>query len=87
MSNLTFDKNKSFINKDKHGIDFIEAQKLWKGIDRIIIPAKNLDELRYIIIGQIDSKFWSAIFTIREDKIRIISVRRLRKEEIRLYES
>ena len=87
MPDFEFDDAKSYNNKKKHGIDFIEAQELWEDIDRIIIPAKTIDELRFIIIGKIENKLWSAIFTIRNDKIRIISVRRSRKEEIEIYES
>ena len=79
-----FDPEKSFSNKTKHGIDFYEAQELWKDSDRIIIPAKNLDEARYLLIGKI---YWSAIFTYRNDKIRLISVRKSRKSEKEIYES
>ena len=81
-----FDPVKSRINKQKHGIDFREAQKLWNDAYRIIIPAKNLDEPRYLLMGMLYDKIWSAIFTVRENKIRIISVRRARKNEKQIYE-
>ncbi|WP_242045086.1 BrnT family toxin [Anabaena catenula] len=42
-----FDPNKSAINKTKHGIDFIEAQKLWIDVNRIEIPARTEDEARF----------------------------------------
>jgi len=82
-----FDINKSKRNKVKHEINFIEAQKLWKDLDLIEIPIKTTDEPRYLVIGQISGKHWSGIITYRGDNIRIISVRRSRKEEVRLYES
>ena len=82
-----FDKQKSRINKKKHGIDFIEAQALWKDPDRIEIPAKTIDEERLLIIGKMSDKCWSTIITYRNAKVRIISVRRSRKEEIEIYES
>lgn len=82
-----FDLSKSRLNKDKHGIDFLEAQKLWEDPDRIEIPIRYLDELRYLLIGTIDERHWSAIFTYRDNKIRIISVRRSRKNEKEIYES
>ncbi len=82
-----FDKRKSQINKKKHGIDFIEAQALWDDPDRIEIPAKTIDELRFLVIGKISNIYWSTIITYREEKIRIISVRRSREEEIEIYES
>ena len=82
-----FDKRKSQINMKKHGIDFLEAQSLWDDPDRIEIPAKTIDEERFLIIAKITGKCWSAIITYRNEKIRIISVRRSRKEEIEIYES
>lgn len=82
-----FDKRKSQINKKKHGIDFIEAQALWNDLDRIEIPAKTIDEERFLIIGKISDKYWSTIITYRDERVRIISVRRSRKEEIDIYES
>ena len=87
MPEFIFDKSKSLTNKTKHGIDFNEAQRIWEDVDRLVIPAKVVDETRYLIIGKIKSNYWSAIYTIRDDKIRIISVRRSRKEEIIIYES
>ena len=82
-----FDKQKSRINKKKHGIDFIKAQALWNDPDRIEIPAKTIDEKRFLIIGKLSDKYWSTIITYRSEKIRIISVHRSRKEEIEIYES
>ena len=82
-----FDNRKSQTNKKKHGIDFIEAQALWNDPDRIEIPAKTVDEERFLMIGKISDKCWSAIITYRIEKVRIISVRRSRIEEIEIYES
>ena len=81
-----FDPNKNKKNKEKHGIDFNEAQKLWEDPDRIEIPVKYLDEPRYLLIGKINDKHWAAIFTYRKNKIRLISVRRARKNEKEIYE-
>ena len=82
-----FDDKKSKNNKIKHGIDFKESQKLWDDPDLIEIPVKTSDELRFLIIGRISGKCWSGVITYRGDKIRIISVRRARKEEVAIYES
>ncbi len=81
-----FDKNKSSGNKKKHKINFNDAQELWDDPDLIEIPIKTSDEPRYLVIGKISGKHWSGIITYREEKIRIISVRRSRKEEVELYE-
>jgi len=82
-----YDLPKSISNKEKHGIGFDEAQVLWKDINRLEIPAKTIDEPRWLVIGKIGEKFWSAIITYRGENIRIISVRRARNEEIEFYES
>lgn len=82
-----YDPAKSLLNLEKHGIDFIQAQELWLDADLIEILARTEDEPRFLIIGMIAEKHWSAIVTYRGDNIRIISVRRSRKEEVTLYES
>ena len=89
MNKMTFefDHNKSESNKVKHGIDFVEAQVLWDDPDLIEIPAKTIDEPRFLVVGKISGKYWSGIITYRNEKTRIISVRPSRKEEVRLYES
>lgn len=87
MKSFEIDERKSKANLDKHGIDFIDAQVLWDDPYLIEIPAKTQDESRYLVIGRITDKYWSAIYTPREGSIRIISVRRSRIEEVTLYES
>ena len=85
--NFEFDLKKSENNKNKHGIDFIEAQDLWNDVDLLEIPAKTTDEMRFLVIGIIGERHWTGIITYRNDNLRIISVRRARNEEIELYES
>ena len=82
-----FDAGKSNSNKKKHGIDFYKAQALWDDPDLIEIPVKTSDEPRFLVIGKISGKHWSGVITYRGEKIRIISVRRSRKEEVDIYES
>lgn len=81
-----FDPEKSKSNKEKHGIDFLEAQLLWLDDMLLEIPARTSDEPRFVIIGRIGHRHWSAVVTYRQDRIRIISVRRSRKEEVEIYE-
>ena len=84
---IEFDEQKSNANTKKHGIDFVEAQAIWDDPDVIEIPARTKDEPRYLVIGDKDGKCWSAVVTYRGNKIRIISVRRSRPEEVEIYES
>ena len=87
MMSFEFDAAKSDSNHTKHGIDFVQAQVLWNDSMLLEIPAKTDDEPRYLVIGVIDGKHWSAVITYRGANIRLISVRRARTEEVALYES
>ena len=87
MADFEYDESKSLSNFDKHGIDFIEAQRLWSDPNMLEVPARTEDEPRFLIVGLISDKHWSAVVTPRGDSIRIISVRRSRAEEVTLYES
>jgi len=87
MITFEFDETKSLANLLKHGINFIDAQDLWNDPRLLEIPAKTEDEPRYLIIGLINKKHWSAVITYRGTNVRLISVRRSRTEEVALYES
>ncbi len=82
-----FDAQKSASNKDKHGIDFVEAQAIWLDDRRMMAPVPFDGETRYILTGVIGDKHWTAVFTLREQRVRIISVRRARDAERHRYES
>ena len=82
-----YDPVKSAENKRKHGIDFDTALQLWSDDALVEIPAKVVDEVRWLVIGKIADKHWSAVITRRSENVRLISVRRSRVEEVALYES
>jgi len=81
-----YDSAKSRINKEKHGIDFEEAQSLWNDSEALTIQAKSDTEVRYAFISTLHRKHWVAFYTLRADVIRIISVRRARTNEKRIYD-
>ena len=83
-----FDEMKSRLNKRKHGIDFVQAQALWLDPDRIEFPARKepTPEARWLLVGMIGGKHWSAVITYRDGRARIISVRRSRPREVAYYE-
>jgi uncharacterized DUF497 family protein len=81
-----YDRVKSEANRRKHGIDFVTAQALWLDPWRVEVPAQVVDEERWMVIGRIGDVLWSAVITYRNAVVRIISVRRSRKEEVELYE-
>ena len=82
-----YDPEKSAVNKQKHGLDFEEAQALWSDPRLLEVPANTRDEPRFLCVGQIDDKHWTVVWTHRNGNLRIISARRSRKEEISYYES
>jgi len=82
-----FDPAKSAINRVKHGLDFEQAQSLWDDARLLLADARTSDEARFLAVGMLGNHHWSAIFTVRSGRIRLISVRRARAEEIDRYES
>ena len=85
IMDFEFDPAKSVANLAKHGIDFVAAQPIWDDPDRLEIPARSEDEPRTQVVGLVGPAVWSAFVTIRNDRIRMISVRRARHEEEAAY--
>ena len=81
-----YDPNKSASNKLKHGHDFEEAKELWEDEMLLVFPLSFEDEPRQACIGKLHGKHWTAIMTCRGCVVRLISVRRSRKEEVEAYE-
>jgi len=82
-----YDATKSQLNRQKHGIDFRAAAKIWSDTNLLEIPARVSEETRSLLIGKIGITYWTAVVTMRGQNIRIISVCKSRKKEILLYES
>ena len=90
-----FDEQKSRTNKEKHGIDFRQAQALWDDADLLQVDPKTstialdgwklLIKKHYWVVGKIDGKCWTAAFTQRGGYVRLISVRRARSNEQEKY--
>ncbi len=81
-----FDPAKSASNKAKHGIDFVEAQALWQDDGLVDVPVVSGGEPRFLVIGRLEGKCWTAVCTLRGTAVRIISVRRSRTTEVMFYE-
>ena len=82
-----FNEVKSDLSLRKHGINYQTATRLWEDFHLLEIRARSEDEPRFLVIGRLDGKHWSAVITYRNQRIRLISVRRSRKPEMELYES
>jgi len=81
-----FDERKSKANEAKHDIDFVATQALWLDDNLLRIAARTAEEQRFLVIGMIADKHWSAVITYRQETIRLISVRRSRAREVQAYE-
>ena len=85
LPEFEFDERKSRINKLKHGIDFVEAQALWLDEDLDRFKVEHEAEPRFLMIGRIGAKYWTAVVTYRGENVRLISVRRSRAEEVEAH--
>jgi uncharacterized DUF497 family protein len=81
-----WDNKKNDTNISKHGIDFEFAKEIFSGIwisksDN----RKDYGESRFIAIGRLENFVLIGVYTLRGQKIRLISVRRANNEERRIY--
>ncbi len=79
-----FDPGKSAANQKKHGLSLDQAQKLWE-VPAVVVKVKTVDEERFMIVGRLGEKFYSCIYTMRGETVRLISARRSHKKEEQLY--
>ena len=86
LSDFEFDEAKSVANQEKHGIDFVRAKALWLDPKRREGPARSAGEERWMVVGLVDGKHWTAFITYRGDRVRLISVRRSRPREVARYD-
>ena len=68
--NFEYDSDKSAANKVKHGIDFAEAQALWRDPWLLEAPARTDDEPRFLVVGRLEARHWSAVCVRRGGNIR-----------------
>lgn len=79
-----YDSKKSIANKVKHGLSLDEAKALWLS-PFVEIQARTLEEPRFMLVGKINGRFYSCIYTMRDTVIRLISARCSRKSEEKIY--
>jgi uncharacterized DUF497 family protein len=82
-----YDPAKSGQNEEKHGVNFEQAKELWLDEDHLVIPARSEGEQRWALLGKMENKIWVMFYTLRGERVRIISVRRARSNEEEFYES
>jgi uncharacterized protein len=86
MVEIEFDPEKERINRAKHGAALTVAQFLLEGPSvRMRVVRSGLDEERWIVIGEFEDAIFTACYTMRESRYRIISVRRASRKERKRY--
>ena len=82
-----WDEAKAISNLEKHGISFDEAIEVFLDPDykEVEVRATSYGEVRYAIVGKIDDDFFVVVYTMRQDRIRIISARKAHRNERRKY--
>jgi uncharacterized protein len=80
-----WDENKRSINFTKHGLDFIDVISLFNAPISYTVELPFQGEQRFSTTGVVLGRFVTAIWTLREDKIRLISARGARENERRAY--
>ncbi|MBV9998381.1 MAG: BrnT family toxin [Verrucomicrobia bacterium] len=76
-----YDPAKSRANAQMHGIDFEQAKALWNDLKAVVKALRYQNEPRFALIAQWNEKVWLAVYTLRGQKIRLISVRRAKSNE------
>ena len=68
-----YDENKSQSNLEKHGIDFIDASKIWDGDATEIRRELRKGEERISVVGEFRGRAFTVVYTQRGENVRIIS--------------
>lgn len=80
-------KLKAHQTKSNTALILFDAQLLWEDCDRVELAIQSEGEQRYLTIGLMHNKHWTAIITYRGSNIRLISVKRSRTDEVKIYEN
>lgn len=84
MMKIEFDAAKDELNRAKHGISLSRAAEL--DILAIKVDDRFLyGETRYRAWGLIDGDYYALAFSVRDEQMRVISLRRAHAKEIRRY--
>lgn len=84
---IEFDEQKNQKNIQKHGISFQIAAHALSDPDALIEydEIHSVEEDRFYLLGQIDSRIIFLVFTMRGNAVRLISARPATKREVQRY--
>lgn len=86
---IEYDADKDEINRFKHGLPLSFGRQVFNDPDGLILPSfRPVDgEDRYKVVGMVEGKLYTAVYVLRDERIRMISVRRSNSSERRDYDS
>ena len=83
----TFDPAKAASNKAAHGVNFADAERFdWQTALVIEDTRRDYGEKRYVALGKVGERIHAMVFSPRGDAVRLISLRKANRREIRRYE-
>jgi len=83
---VEWDEAKRRDNVGKHGIDFVGVEEAFRGLTVTMEDdRRSYGEQRFVTLGLFNGRVVVIVHTEREDRIRIISVRKATKNEEKLY--
>ena len=80
-----WDEDKRASTLGKHGIDFLDAIRIFDGRPLLHAPSDRSGEERWVATGKLSRQMVSVVYTFRNDAIRIITAWRAKKNEQREY--
>jgi uncharacterized protein len=80
-----WDEQKRLTNQIKHGLDFYDVSSVFE-YPHVIVPSAHGSEARFLSIGNFEGRFVTVVYTMRGERIRIISFRRARNAERDIYQ-
>jgi len=83
---FVWDEAKRRLNLRKHGIDFMDAEKIFRGVTFTAEDdSADYGEQRFLTLGLLEDQVVSVAHTEQGEEIRIISIRKATKNEARFY--
>ena len=80
-----WDREKRALNLARHGIEFETIEDFqWETAK--VKPSHRNDEERYLALGFIGNRVHAVVYTLRQDRTRLISMRRAKRKEVKEYE-
>ncbi len=85
--NYEWDDKKCNSNLKKHKVDFSAVGSFdWQSALIIEGNRRDYGETRYRAMGLIGSRLHALVFTTRGEKVRVISLRKANRREVKSYE-